>query len=192
MVLKTLINLVSYDLYRYSGKVSLKTFFLVFYNNPGLKYSFWMRTCKYLSTGTKIQKYILFKIAFFFLKKYQYKFGISIPYQTEIGPGFYIGHFGCIVVHKDVKIGMNCNISQGVTLGVTNRGSKKGCPIIGDNVYIAPGAKVIGNIKIGNKVAIGANCVVTKDIPDHSVVVGVPGRIISFDGSTGYINHTDY
>lgn len=192
MVLRALINLVSSDLYRYSGEISLKTFFLVFNNNPGFTYSFWMRTCKYLSTGTKIERYILFKLAFMFLKKYQYLFGISIPFQTDIGTGLYIGHFGCIIVHKDVQVGKNCNLSQGVTIGVSNRGTKKGCPTIGNNVYIAPGAKVIGNIIVGNDVAIGANCVVTKDVPDHAVVVGIPGKVISYNGSCGYINHTDY
>ncbi len=65
-------------------------------------------------------------------------------------------------------------------------------PTIGDNVYIAPGVKVFGKIKIGDNVAIGANCVVTKDIPDNAVVVGIPGRIISNEGSGGYIVYTDY
>jgi serine O-acetyltransferase len=151
-----------------------------------------MRTCKFLSQGTKFQRYILFKFAIMQLKRNMYKFGISIPYSTEIGNGFYIGHYGCIVVNKDVKIGNNCNISQGVTLGGTNRGTRKGCPTIGNNVYIAPGAKVIGNVMVGNDVAIGANCVVTKDIPDHAVVVGIPGKVISYNGSVGYINRTDY
>jgi serine O-acetyltransferase len=67
-----------------------------------------------------------------------------------------------------------------------------GYPILGDNVYIGPGAKIIGGIKIGNNVAIGANCVVTKNIPDNSVVVGIPGRVISQDGVTGYIDNIDY
>jgi serine O-acetyltransferase len=79
-----------------------------------------------------------------------------------------------------------------VTLGKVNRGEKKGYPVIGDNVYIGPGAKIVGKIKIGNHVAIGANCVVTRDIPDHGVVVGIPGEVISFEGSSGYINKTDY
>jgi serine O-acetyltransferase len=77
-------------------------------------------------------------------------------------------------------------------LGKANRGVRKGYPVIGDNVYIGPGAKIVGNVHIGNNVAIGANCVVTKDIPDNSVVVGVPGRVISLESSVGYINRTDY
>jgi serine O-acetyltransferase len=59
-------------------------------------------------------------------------------------------------------------------------------------VYIGPGAKIIGAVRVGNNVAIGANCVVTKDVPDNAVVVGVPGKIISFRGSQGYVNRTEY
>ena len=75
---------------------------------------------------------------------------------------------------------------------MANRGVRKGYPVIGDNVYIGPGAKVIGNVYVGNNVAIGANCVVTKNVPDNSVVVGIPGNVISSKGSTGYVNRTDY
>jgi serine O-acetyltransferase len=121
-----------------------------------------------------------------------FKFGISIPFTTRIGPGFYIGHFGGIVVSDGAEIGRNCNISQGVTIGASNRGQRAGAPVIGDNVYIGPGAKVIGGIRIGDDVAIGANAVVTHDVPSGSVVAGVPARVVSNEGSVGYINRTDY
>ena len=121
-----------------------------------------------------------------------YKFGIGIPVQTVIGSGLFIGHFGGIFINGNCVIGKNVNISHGVTLGQASRGKREGFPILGDNIYIGPGAKVIGAVRIGNNVAIGANCVVTKDIPDNSVVVGVPGRIISADGATGYVLRTDY
>ena len=97
-----------------------------------------------------------------------------------------------IVVHERSAIGKNCNISHGVTIGIMNRGSKAGVPIIGDNVYIGPGAKIMGNIKVGDNAAIGANAVVTKNVPDNAVVVGVPAKVISYDGSEGYINRMDY
>jgi len=64
--------------------------------------------------------------------------------------------------------------------------------VIGDNMYIGPGAAITGKILVGNNVAIGANAVIIEDVPDNAVIVGNPGRIISYDGSTGYINKTDY
>lgn len=79
-----------------------------------------------------------------------------------------------------------------MTLGQANRGRRKGHPVVGDDVYLGPGAKVVGAVRIGNDVAIGANCVVTDDVPDHAVVVGVPGRGVSLDGSAGYVDNTDY
>jgi serine O-acetyltransferase len=126
------------------------------------------------------------------LRHYKYKYGISVSYTASIGPGFYIGHFGGIFVNKRAVIGKNCNISHDVTIGIKNRGDYQGTPYIGDNVYIGPGAKIIGCVKVGNNVSIGANCVVTKDVSDNSVVVGVPGREISENGSNSYINFTDY
>lgn len=94
------------------------------------------------------------------------------------------------MVSAKAIIGNNCNLSCGTVIGETFRGKRRGVPVIGNKVYIAPGAKVIGGVTIGDNVAIGTNCVVTKDIPDNAVVVGVPGRIISYDGSTGYMTRT--
>jgi hypothetical protein len=112
--------------------------------------------------------------------------------MTKIGSGFLISHFDGIGVNAQCVIGKNCNISQGVTLGQANRGKMEGSPIVGDNVYIGPGAKIVGAVSIGDDVAIGANCVVTKDVPDGAVVVGVPGRVISHRGSKDYVCRTDY
>jgi serine O-acetyltransferase len=183
--------LLKSDLHRYAGNSILSSFLYHMVLSPGYKYSFWMRTCSYLKSCPVVQ-YLFFPIALLILMHYEYNYGISISYRTQIGSGFYIGHFGGIIVNQKVGIGRNCNLSHQVTLGVVNRGQRKGYPVIGDNVYIGPGAKVIGKVQIGNNVAIGANCVVTKDIPDNSVVVGIPGRIISSEGSAGYVNWTDY
>lgn len=124
------------------------------------------------------------------LYRLKIRLGIDIPYNTSIQPGFYIGHSGGIVVHPDSVIGWNCNISNRVTIGMTCRGARMGVPTIGNNVYIGPGAVIIGNITIGNNVAIGANTVVTKSIPDKAVVAGSPGTIISYNGVDGYICNT--
>ena len=97
-----------------------------------------------------------------------------------------------IVVSDHLEIGRNSNISHGVMVRQVNRGERKGTPNIGDNVYIGPGATVIGQIRIGNNVAIGAIMVVTKDVPDNAVVVVVHGRVISLSGSADYVMNTDY
>lgn len=116
--------------------------------------------------------------------------GIQIAPEADIGPGFYIGHFGGIFVGCGVKMGKFVNISQGVTIGYAGRGDKWGHPErIGDFTYIAPGAKIVGNIIIGNHVVIGANSVVTKNLPDDAVVFGVPARIINYNSSRDFVKY---
>ncbi|MGI1678190.1 MAG: serine O-acetyltransferase [Cellvibrionaceae bacterium] len=110
-------------------------------------------------------------LRFFFITFY----GISLNPVSEIGPRFYVAHYGCIVVRG--VFGKNCSITQGVTVGSKGAGKTAGWPVFGDNVYIAAGAKVIGDVKIGNNVRIGANAVVITDVPDNSVAVGVPAKI---------------
>ena len=124
------------------------------------------------------------------LNHYQYKYGISIPYNTEIGPGLYIGHFGGIIVNHGAKIGCNCNINHDVTIGATYGGKCSGTPTIMNNVYLGPGSKIIGGISLGNHAAVGANCVVTKSVPDYGVVVGIPGEVVSTKGSGEYVVNT--
>ena len=110
--------------------------------------------------------------------------GIELPRSATIGPGFYIGHFGGIVISSGAIFGKNCNISHGVTIGLSGKGEKRGIPVVGDDVYIAPGAKIFGKIKIGSNAKIGANAVVYKDIPENAVVVLDPGfSIISMAGN---------
>lgn len=115
--------------------------------------------------------------------------GISIPCQPESGTG---GHFGWIVVSGHSKIGKNCNVSHGVTLGKASCEKRAWSPTLGDHAYIVSGAKIVGAVKVGDHVAIVANCVVTKDVPDNAVVVGIPGKVISLDGSASYVNRADY
>jgi len=114
--------------------------------------------------------------------------GISLPYTALIGPGLYIGHFGNIILHGEVVIGSECNLSQGVTIGVSGRGARRGVPQIGDRVYIGTNAVVVGGITIGNDVLVGANTLVIIDIPDHCTVVGVPGAIVNHNGSQEYLH----
>jgi serine O-acetyltransferase len=176
------------DLYRYEGRQGLRALLRTFHGNPGFQYTFWMRVCRYLRSSPT--RYPLFVFAKIMLDRCKYRFGIDIPFTTRVGEGLYIGHFGGIVVNERTVIGRNCNLSHEVTLGQSNRGKRKGYPVLGNNVYVAPGAKVIGSVTLGDNVAVGANCVVTSDVPDHGVVVGVPGKVISLEGSTDYVNRT--
>jgi serine O-acetyltransferase len=110
--------------------------------------------------------------------------GIEIPRSARIGPGLYIGHYGGITVSSIAVIGRDCNLSQNITIGVSGAGPKRGAPTLGDNVYVAPGARLVGKITIGNNVKIGANAVIHKDLPDNAIAVLDPGfKIISYAGN---------
>lgn len=113
----------------------------------------------------------LIKLICFFL------YNSSIPFQCSLGKGtkFAYGGIG-VVLHKRTKIGKNCMIGSNVTVG--GKSGHFEVPIIGDNVFIATGAKVLGPIVIGNNVVIGANAVVIKNVPDNCTVAGVPAKII--------------
>jgi len=113
--------------------------------------------------------------------------GICIPASVKLGHSFYIAHFGGIIFNRYAVFGNNCNISQGVTIGVSGRGSKRGVPTIGENVYIGVNAVIVGPITIGNNVLVAANSLVNTDIPDNAVVMGVPAQIINYNGSAGYV-----
>lgn len=113
--------------------------------------------------------------------------GISLPYSAQIGSEFYIGHFGNIIINAHAIIGDNCNISQGVTIGVSGIGQKRGVPVIGSNVYIGANAVVAGKITIGDGAVIGANSLVIKDVISHTTVLGVPAIKIRNHDSKGYI-----
>ena len=99
--------------------------------------------------------------------------GIEFPCEVDVGRNFVIDHFGGIVVSGYAKFGDNCRIRNGVVIGLA-RIDEPGAPVIGNNVDIGAGAKVLGRIRIGNDVIIGANAVVVRDIPDGCLAVGVP------------------
>ena len=101
----------------------------------------------------------------------------SIPYQAEIGKGsrFAYGGIG-VVIHKRAVIGKNCNIGSNVTIG--GKSGHYNVPIIGDNVFISTGSRILGPIEIGNNVIVGANSVVVKNVLPNSVVAGVPSKVI--------------
>ncbi|MCU0650763.1 MAG: serine O-acetyltransferase [Candidatus Omnitrophica bacterium] len=108
--------------------------------------------------------------------------GIEIHPGAEIGKRFFIDHGMGVVIGETSVIGDDVLLYQGVTLGGTGLEKGKRHPTIGSNVVVGTGAKVLGNITIGDNSYIGANAVVIKDVPPNSTVVGVPGRITKQDG----------
>ena len=184
-------GLVASDLWRHAGRLGAGMFWSRFLSTPGFRYTALLRFYAYTRTAGWCQLGVR-QMTVLLLHRYSIRFGIDISRDARIGSGLYIGHFGGIVVNAAVVIGDNCNLSQGVTLGQVNRGPKAGCPTIGDNVYIGPGAKIIGRIHVGDRAAVGANAVVAQDVPPNVSVGGVPARVISETGSEGYVNRTDY
>lgn len=126
-------------------------------------------------------KPIILRKIFSIIYKIVYKFiqiitGIELPCEVEIGDDFIIDHFGGIVISGYAKFGHRCRIRNGVVVGLKDVNNPV-APVIGDDVDIGAGAKVLGNIKIGNRVSIGANAVVLCDVPDDCIAVGVPASI---------------
>lgn len=113
--------------------------------------------------------------------------GISIPGSARIGHSFYIGHFGGIILNANTVIGNNCNISQGVTIGVSGLDENRGTPVLGNDVYVGANSVIAGKIILGNNVLVGACSLVKDSFSDNSVVMGVPAIQISQNGSNGYI-----
>lgn len=104
--------------------------------------------------------------------------GIEIHPGAEIGRRFFIDHGEGVVIGETTIIGDDVLIYQQVTLGGTGKESGKRHPTLGNNVIVGAGAKVLGNITIGDNVRIGAGSVVVEDVPEHSTVVGIPGRVV--------------
>lgn len=164
-------------------------FFVIVFFTQGFWAIFQYRVANAFFRRVKIQPFRA--IILFVMKVWQKNIeiitGISIPASAKIGHSFYIAHFGGIILNSNTAIGNDCNISQGVTIGVSGLGEKRGVPIIGNNVYIAANCVVAGKITIGDNTLIGACSLVNADVAENSVVLGVPAAVISEKGSNGYI-----
>ena len=149
-------------------------------------YQILLRKCEYYSNCKSGLLWLLYsKFLKYRFVVLSHRLGLSIPFNV-FGPGLAIVHYGCTVVNQNSKIGDNCRIHEGVTIG-TNAFSDK-APQIGNNVYIASGAKIIGDIRIADGVCIGANAVVVKDVLEPNITVGgMPARKISNNNSGKYL-----
>lgn len=129
---------------------------------------------------------VLKPVSGFFARWFQYMIkivtGIEIHPGAQIGDNFFIDHGSGVVIGETTIIGNHVTLYQGVTLGGVSTKKEKRHPTLGNNIIVGAGAKVLGNIEIGDYVQVGANAVVLKDVPSNSTVVGIPGRIIKMDG----------
>lgn len=175
-------NQYQYDVYRYY-KRHKETIREKLSRPNGLKYLRIFR--KYKACNNRIIK----KVYQIRLHRISNKSFIQIPHGTRIGKGFYIGHNGPIIINPGATIGDNCNIATGVVIGQENRGKRKGCPTIGNEVWIGANSVIVGKISIGDDVLIAPLSYVNFDVPSHSIVIGNPAKIIHRENATeNYIN----
>lgn len=178
-----MIEIVKSDLFRYIPKEYSLSVLFKGMRSQGFRYMFFRRMVD--RQGKKPVIGLLLKWR---LRHYTYRYGFQIG--GTIGKGFYIGHFGTIIVSTQAVIGDNCNISPGVVIGATRRGENRGAPLIGDLVWIGSNAVIVGKIKIGSNVLIAPGAYVNFDVPDNSIVIGNPGVIKqAHDATKGYINN---
>ena len=178
-------TIIQKDFYRESGKMLSSPEIWAKCINPNLHFIYILRKCQQYR-----KKSFLGAFWRLVLRHHQIKYGFQIYPETQIGEGFYLGHYGALVINPKAKIGRNCNIAQGVTIAQANRGKNEGVPVIGDEVWIGPNAVLVGKISIGNNVLIAPNAYVNFDVPANSVVIGNPATISSNTNATlGYINN---
>lgn len=171
---------VKADLFRYGGLESLTKGL----KEPGFRYMYFFRKANKYKTTLLLGTFLKL-----IMRRLGYKYGFQIPITTTIGKGFYIGHFGTIVINGAATIGENCNIAHNVTIGQANRGKSKGVPTIGNKVWMGTGSVIVGKITVGNNVLIAPNSFVNADVPDNSLVIGNPAKIIEKEDPTkDYIN----
>lgn len=185
MTFEELRRCITADQFRYDGGAG--GFWRQWFGESGFRFTVVMRLCTFFRSQWW-SRWVIYHLFRFWHRRQQVKYGAYISFESNIGPGLYLGHLCCIVVNTRTVIGRNCTLGHGVTLGQTNARSRQpGCPVIGDNAYIGCGAAIIGGITIGSDAAVGPNSVVVKDVPPMAVVSGIPAQVISMKGSDGYV-----
>lgn len=176
--------LIQSDLNAFSHHTGLIGYSRIF-TSHSFRITFWYRLGHYLiNCDSRWKKLLYLPVVKMIYKHNAYLTGIQFPFAVVCGRDLLFEHFGSIIVNPDTVIGDHFRIEQCVTIGST-RGRNNlhdGKVKIGNNVVLFAGSKVINSVYIGNNVVVGANAVVNKDLPDKAIAVGVPAKIINYNG----------
>lgn len=145
---------------------------------------FYFRLGSYFKSKNDIFSRFIYSIIKLLYERKQLLTGIQLPLGTKVGGGLTFIHYSSIVIAQSSVIGDNCTLLQGVTLGHSFSSVNDGTPRLGDNVVVFAGAKILGNVHIGDKAVIAANSVVTKDVPSNCIVAGIPAKVVKQDTDT--------
>lgn len=173
------LQIIYADLYRYNKKQGLYNLIDTIIRKKGFRHVFYLRWH---------QSGVLRFLARILMRHSTHHTGLDIHYDACIGPGLVLHHPYNIIVNGKAQIGSNCSLYHGCTIGAEFRGRRAGNPTLGNNVWVGSNAAIVGNIQIGDDVLIAPLSFINFDVPDHSIVIGNPGRIIPRSKATeGYI-----
>ena len=176
------------DVYRYCGSSDAGSMAKTWFREPGFRFTWYLRKVSFYQRykrGPGIIPYVYNRLL---LNHYRFRYGYDISPSTAIGAGFYLGHFGGLVISPLAVLGQNVNVNRGATIGATSRGKRVGAPTLEDRVWVGAGAIIVGKITIGHDALIAPGAYVNFDVPSMAVVLGNPGKVVSQTGSVGYIN----
>ena len=156
---------------------------------PGFRFIYYLRKVAHYTSRKRGIGILPYAYNRMLLNHYKFRYGFDISPLTSIGPGFYLGHFGGVVINPEVVLGSNVNINKGATIGATSRGARKGTPVLGNRVWVGSNATIVGRVTVGDDALIAPGAYVNFDVPPRAVVLGNPGRIVSHTGSNGYVNN---
>lgn len=179
MTLGECINFIKGDLRRFGGCNALH----IYLENESFQVTFWFRVASFCWERKKTLLFPIYVLVKMIYKHIEHKTGIQLPMGTNVGPGLRFFHYNCIVIAQTSIIGRNASIHQGVTIGRVFNGKRAGVPTIGDNVVVFAGAKIVGKVSVCDNAVIGANAVVTSDIPENAVAAGIPAKVISLNSN---------
>ena len=178
------------DLFRYRGQTGRRAFWSAYLREPGFRFTFYLRRTAHYAGRKRSLAVFAYLFNRVLYHHYRFRYGFDISPTTRIGPGLYLGHFGGVVVSPHAVLGANINIAHGVTIGAASRGPRTGAPTLEDRVWVGAHAVLVGNITIGHDALIAPGAYVNFDVPPMAVVLGNPGKVVSSEGSIGYVNHT--